>query len=90
MNFSRLTFGSRTNNASATSAIPISVSNRFIAALLATFAALTISIFGSAQWASADSGTTSPVPDPSPIPGTPTDVTARAGDQVAAVSWQSA
>ena len=87
MNFSRLTLRSGTGSASAASAIPISVSNRFIATLLATFAALTISIFGSAQWASADSGTTTPGPDPNPVPGTPTDVTARSGDQVAAVSW---
>lgn len=89
MNFSRFNSRSGANNADSTAAIPISlsVSNRFIAALVATFAALTISIFGSGQWASADSGTTSPDPDPAPIPGTPTDVTARAGDQVAAVSW---
>ncbi len=61
------------------------VSNRFIAAMLATFAALMISVLGSSQWASADSGST--VPDSDQVPGSPVDVEARAGNQVAAVSW---
>ena len=70
MNFSRFRSVSGTNNTNRTAKITIyfSVSNRFIAALVATFAAFTISIFGSGQWASADSGTTSPDPDPIQFP----------------------
>ena len=76
MNFSRTRIGA---------ANPIS--NRFVAAIVATLAALTISVFGSAQWASADSGTTAPDPDPADTPGVPRHVTARAGDEAAAVAW---
>ncbi|MCH8230193.1 MAG: fibronectin type III domain-containing protein [Chloroflexi bacterium] len=65
------------------------ISNRFLAAIVATIAALTISVFGSGQWASADSGTVVPGPDPDPahVPGAPRHVTARPGDGAAAVAW---
>jgi uncharacterized protein YjbJ (UPF0337 family) len=76
MNFSRTAIGA-TNP----------TSNRFLAAIVATFAALTISFFGSGQWASADSGTTAPEPDPDHVLGAPRHVTARPGDQSAAVGW---
>lgn len=76
MNFSRTSIGA---------ANPIS--NRFLAAIVATIAALTISVFGSGQWASADSGTTSPDPDPALVPGAPRLATARAGDGASAVTW---
>ncbi len=85
MNFSRT--NSKIHDRSAIIGTANPVSNRFAAAMLATFAALIISVFGSAQWASADSGTTSPAPGSDPVPGAPTDVTAHAGDEVAAVSW---
>jgi hypothetical protein len=51
MNFSRFRSVSGTNNTNRTAEITIyfSVPNRFIAALVATFAAFTISIFGSGQ-----------------------------------------
>lgn len=62
-------------------------SNRFIAAIVATIAALTISVFGSGQWASADSGSTAPDPSPDPVPGAPRHVMARPGDGAAAVAW---
>ncbi len=80
MNFSRVSAGAINP-----------VSNRFIAAILATFAALIITTFGSGQWASADGGTT--VPDPEPDPpasstlGAPRHVLAKAGDESAAVAW---
>jgi vacuolar-type H+-ATPase subunit H len=76
MNFSRTRIGT---------ANPIS--NRFIAAIVATIAALALSVLSTGQWASADSGTTAPDPDPSPVPGAPRHVTARAGDEAAAVAW---
>jgi hypothetical protein len=67
------------------------LSNRFVAAMLATFAALIITTLGTSQWASADGGTTAPtpVPDPEPTSGlnAPRHVTARAGDESAAVTW---
>lgn len=67
------------------------ISNRFFAAILATFAALVISLLGSGQWASADGGTTTgttvPDPEPTPVLAAPTDVTAEPGDQSAAVGW---
>ena len=65
------------------------VANRFLAAALATFAALVLSIFGSSQWASADGGTTAPDPEPPPssTPGAPRHVTAIPGDESAAVTW---
>ena len=63
------------------------ISNRFVAALIATFAALTLSIFGSGQWASADEGTTAPTPEPSATPSAPRHAVARAGDEAAAVTW---
>ena len=93
MNFSRPNFGLRTGTDSgAMAAVSIArnpVSNRFIAAMLATFAALLISVLGSSQWASADSGTTSPDPDPPPTStlGEPRFVTAKPGDESAAVAW---
>jgi hypothetical protein len=82
MNFSR----SRTR---ATAGIASPVSNRFFTALLATFAALIISVLGTTQWASADGGTTVPDPDPPPTPtlNAPRHVTAIAGDESAAVAW---
>jgi acyl-CoA hydrolase len=62
------------------------VSNRLLAAMLATFVALLFSVLGSTQWASADShGDTVPDPTPTPVPGTPTDVAARPGNESAAV-----
>ncbi|MDG0866657.1 fibronectin type III domain-containing protein [Candidatus Lucifugimonas marina] len=65
------------------------LSNRFIAAMLATFAALLILLLGSSQWASADSGSTAPDPDPPPTStlGEPRFVTAKPGDESAAVAW---
>ena len=63
------------------------ISNRFLAAIVATIAALTISVFGSGQWASADSGATVPETDPAHVPGAPRHVTARPGDGAAAVAW---
>jgi hypothetical protein len=65
------------------------VANRFIAAALATFAALVLSVFGSSQWASADGGTSTggPVPPESSTPGAPRHVTAIPGDESAAVTW---
>ncbi|MDP6666856.1 MAG: fibronectin type III domain-containing protein [Dehalococcoidia bacterium] len=80
MNFSRSAIGA---------ASPIS--NRFVAALLATLAALMISIFGSGQWASADAGTTVPGPGPEPPTDStlsaPRHVMAKPGDKAAAVGW---
>ena len=61
--------------------------NRFFAAFLATVAALMIATVGSTQWASADSGTTSPEPDPTPTLGAPRNVIAKPGDASAAVAW---
>jgi len=93
MNFSRSSLGSDSGAApEATTAVTSAgspVSSRFIAAMLATFAALIISLLGSSQWASADSGDT--VPDPEP-PSTstldePRFVTAKPGDESAAVAW---
>jgi ElaB/YqjD/DUF883 family membrane-anchored ribosome-binding protein len=81
MNFSRTDSGVLFANRSTKNLI----SNRFVVAMLATFAAFSISLLGSNQWASADSGTT--IPESEQIPGSPVDVKARAGDQVAAVSW---
>ena len=65
------------------------VANRFLAAALATFAALILSVFGSSQWASADGSSTGPDTDPSPAstPGAPRHVTALPGDESAAVTW---
>ena len=63
------------------------ISNRFIAATVATLAALTISLLGSGQWASADDGTTAPTPDPAATPAAPRHVTAKPGDGAAAVAW---
>jgi hypothetical protein len=65
------------------------VANRFLAAALATFAALVLSVFGSSQWASADGGSTTgdPEPPPSSTPGAPRHVTAIPGDESAAVTW---
>ncbi len=67
------------------------ISNRFVAAFVATLAALIITIFGSGQWASADAGTTvpdpGPEPTPAPTPDAPRHVTAKPGDQSAAVGW---
>ncbi len=76
MNFSRTTIG-----------VSNPITNRFIAAVVATIAALTISLLGSGQWASADGGTTTPPPDPAELPGAPRHVTARPGDGAAAVAW---
>jgi hypothetical protein len=84
MNFSRSQTGT-------TSGIFSPVSNRLFTALLATFAALIISVLGTTQWASADGGTTVPDPDPPPAPtpslNAPRHVTAIAGDESAAVAW---
>ncbi len=88
MNFSRYFSGVReTGTAVSGGANPLS--NRFIAAMLATLAALIISTVGSGQWASADSGTTVPDPDPPPTStlGAPRHVIAKAGDASAAVTW---
>jgi len=65
------------------------VANRFLAAALATFAALVLTVFGSSQWASADGGSTTggPVPPPSSTPGAPRHVAAIPGDSSAAVTW---
>jgi hypothetical protein len=86
MNFSRSFLGVP----SAISVTKNPVSNRFVAAMLATFAALMISMLGSSQWASADSGDTVPDPDPPPTtsaPGAPRHVIAKSGDESAAVAW---
>lgn len=79
MNFSRSDAGAGEAHAISSPSNPLS--NRFIAAMLATLAALVISVLGSSQWASADSGTTTPEPDP------PRHVVAKAGDESAAVAW---
>jgi len=64
------------------------VANRFLAAALATFAALMLTVFGSSQWASADGGSTGGDPEqpPSSTPGAPRHVTAIPGDESAAVT----
>jgi ElaB/YqjD/DUF883 family membrane-anchored ribosome-binding protein len=66
------------------------VTNRFVAAILATFAALIITMLGTTQWASADGGTTvgtTVVPGPTSTLGAPRHVIAKAGDASAAVAW---
>ena len=65
------------------------IANRFLAAALATFTALMLSVFVSSQWASADGRSTGgdPEPPPSSTPGALRHVTAIPGDESAAVTW---